>query len=347
MSKMAEEEKDLYKDEDEDLLNSDDDDEEEDDDDGLLMDDDDLQAEEELGDVDDDDEELLASSEEEDLEEDEEEEEEEEYDEDTEFYQVQYTFTDRTGKEHQQGEELVVKCLNCALWQKEWAGEVRCDVGKIVSGNECAPDKFSCNSFFWPLDMANLLDEFLNMSLPEAVLVSRMRKGLRNMLGVYPGPKSKEDGYISYLDWIGMWMSKNDLITGDSETDLKPPKVYKNALRFLHNFVHYDMIQYPYEFFASYANLVDKAHQKTLKDRRSGGGFGILDHVEWSDRGNGGRVRGRISKIGGRGQKGKVLIMVDENSPIYANANLRFVLSEWLSDCKPRLLEKAQVPIDM
>jgi hypothetical protein len=336
-------------DDDEDDLDEGEEDEEEEEDD---EDDEEEEEDEEDEEEEDDDGEEDGGEEDEDGEEEEEEEDEddgeeegegedappEEDDEDLIHYFVQETAVDGDGVERQPGDTIVVKCKNCALWKREWAGEVHCDAGNVVNDEKCHPERFSCGAYFWPFDRAALLEEFLSMDPAEVLLVNRMRVGQRRLLG---GPAGSRGGTISHYDWIAEWLKKFD------REEVDPALPHDGALGYISRFVTYDDIDFPYEFFGVYADKIRKSEMAHKKRRGKPRGFRRGDVVEWTNLADGVRLNGIVMRTGGRDFKGQIRVACTTADHDLLGAQCEFMVDEWKRGCAPKVKVEAKDPEKM
>ena len=259
-------------------------------------------------------------------------------DEDDTYYIVQEESEDGDGILRQPGDTVIVKCKNCALWKKEWAGEVHCDVGNLVSDETCHPEKFSCQSYFWPFDKAHLLEEFLSMDAPEILTINRMRIGQRRLLG---GPAGSRGGRISHLDWVSEWMKKH------GRGDVDPTIPHNTALNFMHQFGTYDGIDFPFEFLGVYANKVKKAEQVHKRHAGKPRGFRRGDYVEWTNLSDGLGLAGVVLRLGGKDFKGQIRVACTTPDHDLLGAQCNFVLDEWERNCAPKVKIEAKEPEQM
>ena len=230
---------------------------------------------------------------------------------------------------------MKVKCKNCALWQRSWGGKIHCDKGKIVNDKECHPGKFSCLSYFWPFDCSHLLDSFLDMGPAEVLLINRMRIGMRRVLGGPVGGK-KGHGWMSHREWVEEWAERQGL-------DIDADESWKLALDYMRKFESYDQIDFPYEFFDTYAKKVKKHLSSEKRRQGKPRGFVKGDMVEWLNRTDNTRLRGMVFPLGGKGSKGKVRIVVITEGHDLTGSFCDFVVDEWKRDCDPKVVVEAKV----
>ncbi len=256
--------------------------------------------------------------------------EEEEEDDSLPTYEAAMSYKDSDGKLVKAGDLVTIKCKNCALWKTEWAGEVRCDVGNTVGVGVCTPEEFSCKSFFVPMDQKEMLDVYLSFGPAEVLLISKMINGMKRVLGGPGGPQ--REGWLPHREWVTEWVEKEGL-------DVDPTDAYSNAFSLVTSIYDFDVHNMMAGFFTQHASLVKSKFSANKKNQKKP--YRIGDQVEWTDRVNDERLKGVITRIGGRGLKGQMCIVVVH--PVAdAGKTHTYQVTEWQRDLNPTVLVKAE-----
>jgi len=216
------------------------------------------------------------------------------------------------GRTYHRGDTIPVKCKYCALWQKEWAGKVRCAPGRAFEdGDVMRADKWSCGSFFIAKEMEPELNNFLAMDPMEVATVRRMLPGMRKLLECEP--------------WLNTQIEKKKL-------DQDPSMVFENAKGFIMSFTTVEQLQHAEHFIRSYASLMLRK-QKDRKPKKIK--FDPGDWVEWLDSQSGTMQKGIVMK------RGRGIITIAGVEGEMAGVTMTFKEKDWKKTSEPKIIKKA------
>jgi hypothetical protein len=225
-------------------------------------------------------------------------------------YVVQRGFTATGGKTYHPGDTIPVKCMHCALWEKEWLGKVRCKAGHVlVDDTVMAADKFSCGAFFICKEFDPELNTFLGMSIEENLVVRQMITGMKTLLGVER--------------WLDKWADKHTY-DGDKQA------LITNARGFIMSFSSLEQLTLAEPYLRHYTQMRAKKERDKRPPRPK---FESGDWVEWTDLSNGERVSGIIlSKSHGK------IFLAGLN--VHSGQKFTFKYKEWKKTREPKIVRK-------